>query len=74
MGMVHVCECDGCGVKVPANKTVRNEYVYPPGWHVLHWQEKDNNEKGEGYMLVTMLSYCPQCGPVRLEQALKMEG
>lgn len=63
MGMIHQCKCDACGLTVEAGKALSNESVFPPGWYVAHWQEKNSNAMGSGYALVKMLSYCVQCGP-----------
>jgi len=63
MGMIHQCKCDACGLTVEAGKSLSNESVYPPGWYIAHWQEKNSNAMGNGYALVKILSYCVQCGP-----------
>lgn len=68
MGMVNKCECDACGKIVEAGKTVGGESVFPPDWHVLHWQQKNSNATGSGYVLRAVVSFCPECGEKHFEE------
>jgi len=71
MGMVNQCKCDSCGVTAECNKNLNDVPQYPPDWHVIHWQVKNSNQSGSGYVNKAIFSYCPSCGDYRFNEATK---
>lgn len=74
MGMVNKCECDACGKIVEAGRSIGGESLFPPDWHVLHWQQKNSNHTGNGYVLLGLISYCPECGDILFKNAKPARG